>query len=188
MAVQKQSRISVVPIGVVHSEHVKAEETPIQPCFARGCKGEVEIFPEYAEGLKDVEGFSHLFLIYSLHQAGPALLTVTPFLDDQPRGVFSTRYPRRPNHLGLSLVRLERREGNKLFVIDVDILDGTPLLDIKPFRPQFDVVTKARAGWMENIKPKQARVRGRRGYRGQGRPPGPKAVIDVSASTENEKE
>ena len=174
MADKKDNRIEMSPIGIIHSEHVKATETPIQPCYAKGCKGEVEIFPEYAEGLKDVEGFSHLFLIYSLHQAGPALLTVTPFLDDEPRGVFATRYPQRPNHLGLSLVRLVGREGNKLIVKDVDILDGTPLLDIKPFRPLFDVVTKARAGWMENINPKQARVRGRRGYRGQGRPQKPK--------------
>lgn len=172
---KKGNPIAVSPIGVIHSEHVKAEATPIQPCYAKGCQGVVEIFPEYAEGLKDVEGFSHLFLIYSFHRAGPALLTVTPFLDDEPRGVFATRYPRRPNHLGLSLVRLERREGNKLFVKDLDVLDGTPLLDIKPFRPQFDVVTKAKAGWMENIKPKSARVRGRRGYRGQGRPPKPKS-------------
>ena len=166
MAGKKSDSITVSPIGVIHSEHVRAEETPIQPCYAKGCKGAVEIFPEYAEGLKDVEGFSHLFLIYSFHQAGPAMLTVTPFLDDEPRGVFATRHPRRPNHLGLSLVRLERREGNKLFVKDVDVLDGTPLLDIKPFRPQFDVVTKAQAGWMEKIKPKPGRVRGLRGYRG----------------------
>jgi len=174
MAGKKGNPIAVTPIGVIHSEHAQAEATPIQPCYARGCQGEVEIFPEYAEGLKDVEGFSHLFLIYSFHQAGPALLTVTPFLDDEPRGVFATRHPRRPNRLGLSLVRLERREGNKLIVKDIDVLDGTPLLDIKPFRPQFDVVTKARAGWMDNIKPKQARVRGRRGYRGQGRSNKPK--------------
>ncbi|GAF87189.1 unnamed protein product, partial [marine sediment metagenome] len=121
------------PIGVIRSEHVVAEQTPIQPAYAQGCKGLVEVCPEFEEGLRDLEGFSHLFLIYHFHQAEPAKLVVKPFLQDVERGVFATRAPCRPNAVGLSIVELVRREGNVLHLDGVDILDGTPLLDIKPY-------------------------------------------------------
>ena len=154
--------ITCTPIGMIHSEHRDSEETPIQPVYARGCLGQVEVFPDYAEGLKDLEGFSHVVLLYHFHCAGDALLTVQPFLEDAPRGVFSTRHPRRPNRIGLSVVRLLRLEGNNLFVEDVDILDGTPLLDIKAYMPRFDQVEGARGGWNDRVDGEVARLRGAR--------------------------
>lgn len=160
--------VTLVPIGVVHSEHVRADETPIQPTFASGCRGTAEVFPEYTDGLKDIEGFSHLILLYHFDRAQPAPLVVKPFLDDTPRGVFATRHPGRPNRIGLSVVRLVRREGNLLFLEDVDILDGTPLLDIKPFLSHFDAPEESRRGWTEQIDPNVAQERGRRGFRRRG--------------------
>jgi len=157
--------ITLRPIGVIHSPHKRAEETPIQPVYAQGIEGSVEIFPEYADGLRDLEGFSHIYLIYHFHRAGPARLIVKPFLEDVPRGVFATRAPVRPNPIGLSLVRLVRREGNVLYLEDVDILDGTPLLDIKPYVSRFDSRENARCGWQEGVDEGTARVRGRRQYR-----------------------
>jgi tRNA-Thr(GGU) m(6)t(6)A37 methyltransferase TsaA len=106
--------ITYKPIGVIHSEHIAAQETPIQPTYAKGCKGRVEVFPEFAEGLCDLDGFSHVYLIYHFHQAGAAKLTVKPFLQDVERGVFATRAPCRPNAIGLSVVELVCREENVL--------------------------------------------------------------------------
>jgi len=159
-------QITYVPIGVIRSEHREAEATPIQPVYARGCPGRAEIRPEYAEGLKDLGGFSHLILLYHFHRAGEPLLTVVPFTDDAPRGVFSTRHPQRPNAIGLSVVRLVRIEGSVLHLQDVDILDGTPLLDIKPYVPRFDGVESAQGGWTQTIDHQTARRRGRRGFQG----------------------
>jgi tRNA (adenine37-N6)-methyltransferase len=152
-------------IGVVHSPHKRAQETPIQPVYARGIAGRAEIFPEFAEGLRDIEGFSHLHLLYLFHVAGPMRLSVQPFLEDAFHGVFATRAPGRPNPIGLSLVRLVRREGNILHLGDVDLLDGTPLLDIKPYIKRFDVREDVRCGWQENIDETKAQERGRRGFR-----------------------
>lgn len=149
-------------IGVIHSEHRLPEETPIQPVFARGCPGRVEVYPAYAEGLEYIETFSRLILLYALHAAGEPLLTVRPFLDDTPRGVFATRHPRRPNRIGLSVVRLVRRAGTVLHVEDVDTLDATPLIDIKPYVPRFDAPPDAGEGWIGAVDPEQARRRGRR--------------------------
>ena len=159
--------IILTPIGVIHSEHVKVKETPIQSTFAQGCQGTVELLPEYEKGLKDIEEFSHLILLYHFHKAGPVSLVVKPFLDDKHRGLFATRHPCRPNAIGLSVVRLLRREETTLFLEDVDMLDETPLLDIKPYFPQHDAPEGAQGGWAEAIDPIVARVRGRRGYRGQ---------------------
>ena len=153
-------------IGVIHSEHFAAEKTPIQPAYAKGCKGQAEILPEFAEGLRDLEGFSHVYLLYHLHQAGPASLVAKPFLQDVARGVFATRSPRRPNPIGLSIVELVRREGNVLHLDGVDILDGTPLLDIKPYTAKFDCIQTTRNGWQDEVDEETARQRGRRGYRG----------------------
>lgn len=160
--------ISYRPIGIIRSEHTEATATPIQPAFARDCRGRVEILPEYAEGLRDVEGFSHLYLIYALDRAGPARLVVKPFLQDVDRGIFATRAPFRPNPIGLSLVRLLGREGNVLHVDGLDILDGTPLLDLKPYAPRFDAVDQVRGGWTDEVDAETARRRGLRGYRRGG--------------------
>lgn len=112
--------------------------------------GSVEVFPEYVEGLKDLEGFSHIILLYHFHLSGKPTLMVTPYMDSTPRGVFATRSPRRPNAIGISVVRLIRIEKNILHIQDIDIVDGTPLLDIKPHVPDFEVREVQRIGWLEN--------------------------------------
>jgi tRNA (adenine37-N6)-methyltransferase len=137
------------PIGTVHSPFKEPPGTPIQPGAAAGVQGLVEVFPEYREGLADLEGFSHLILLYYFHLAQGFALRVKPFLDDQPRGLFATRAPARPNPIGISTVRLERVEGARLYVREVDIVDGTPLLDIKPYVPRFDRRDGATSGWLE---------------------------------------
>lgn len=123
---------------------------PIQAVGAKGVKGTVEIEPEYENGLKDLEGFSHITLVYHFHLSGEYELAVKPFMDDQVRGVFATRAPRRPNPIGTSVVRLLMVQGCRLDIQDVDIVDGTPLLDIKPFVPAFDVRKAERIGWLSN--------------------------------------
>ncbi|MBS1186535.1 MAG: putative cytosolic protein [Burkholderiaceae bacterium] len=158
------AEVLLQPIGVIHSEHQRPESTPVQPVFARQCLGRVELHPEYAAGLTGIEGFSHLYLIYHLHLAPAPRLTVQPFLGDGEHGVFATRFPARPNHLGLSVVELLRREGNRLLVRGVDILDGTPLLDIKPYSARFDHITAERNGWMDMVDDETATQRGLRGY------------------------
>jgi len=165
-----EAAITYRPIGVIRSEHVRAEETPIQPAYAAGCMGRAEVFREYAEGLRDIEGFSHLYLVYHLHKAGPApsKLLVKPFLQDVERGVFATRAPCRPNAIGLSIVELVRREGNVLHLLNVDILDGTPLLDIKPYTARFDCIKTARNGWQDDLDDETARRLGRRGHKARG--------------------
>jgi tRNA (adenine37-N6)-methyltransferase len=137
------------PIGVIHSPFNTTKGMPIQPTFSDAA-GQVEVFPEFAEGLRDLEGFSHIILIYALHRAGNYALLVRPFLDDAERGVFATRHPSRPNPIGISIVRLLTRSATFLEVGGIDVLDGTPLLDIKPYVPDFDVRIPARAGWYES--------------------------------------
>ncbi len=136
-------------IGVIHSPFKEPEGTPIQPTATEGVDGIVEVFPEYAEGLEDLEGFSHIILIYHFHLSKKPSLKVKPFMDSQIHGVFSTRAQSRPNPIGISVVRLIRVEGNMLYIRDVDIVDGTPLLDIKPYVPGFDVREVERIGWLE---------------------------------------
>lgn len=136
------------PIGVVGSPFKDIAGMPIQPTGARGVRGTVDILPEYRTGLQDLAGFSHVILLYHFHRSGPCSLTVVPFLDTIPRGVFATRAPRRPNPIGLSVVRLLGVEEGRLEIMDVDILDGTPLLDIKPFVPSFDSPGDVRTGWL----------------------------------------
>jgi tRNA-Thr(GGU) m(6)t(6)A37 methyltransferase TsaA len=159
------------PIGVIRSEHTSADATPIQPVYARDSLGRAEILPEFADGLADIEGFSHLYLIYHLDRAEPARLRVKPYLHDIEHGIFATRAPCRPNPIGMSLVRLLGREGPILHLAGVDVLDGTPLLDLKPFAPRYDTVKKPRGGWTEQIDEETACRRGRRGYRGKGNGP-----------------
>jgi len=134
------------PIGVIYSPFTDKSQTPIQASRSQD-KGAVEVYPEYAEGLQDLEGFSHIFLLYVFHKSSSYSLLVKPLLDDQLRGVFATRHPARPNPIGMSVVRLIARQGNTLEVEGVDMLDGTPLLDIKPYVTYFDVRTDTRSGW-----------------------------------------
>jgi tRNA-Thr(GGU) m(6)t(6)A37 methyltransferase TsaA len=155
-------RVTYTAIGVIHSGHVSADRTPIQPAFAKGCRGRAVVFPEYAEGLCDLDGFSHVYLLVHLHRAGRARLLVKPFLQDRERGVFATRSPRRPNPIGLSIVELIRREGNVLHFDGADLLDGTPLLDIKPYTARFDRIAATRNGWQDEVDEKTARRLGRR--------------------------
>jgi tRNA-Thr(GGU) m(6)t(6)A37 methyltransferase TsaA len=137
------------PIGVIHSPFTDKSQTPIQASSSQAI-GFVEIYTEFAEGLQDLEGFSHIILFYVFHESTGYSLHVKPFLDDQMRGVFATRYPARPNQIGFSVVRLISPIANILQVEGVDMLDGTPLLDIKPFVPEFDIRTDTRAGWYEH--------------------------------------
>lgn len=161
-----ESVIRFRPIGVIHSEHVQAEATPIQPGFAADCQGRVEVSPEWAAGLHDLDGLSHIYLIYHLHQADAPKLAVKPFLQDVERGIFATRAPCRPNAIGMSIVRLLRREGSTLHIEGVDILDGTPLLDIKPYTTRFDHIQTLSNGWQDEVDEATAQRLGRRAYAG----------------------
>lgn len=143
------SRIEYAPIGVIHSPFQDLADMPIQPTSQASRPGTVEIYPEFVLGLQDLAGFSHLYLIYHLHKAKRVDLKVTPFLDDRPHGVFATRAPNRPNPIGLSLVKLKRIEGAILHVSNLDVLDGTPLLDLKPYLPPFEEAEDVRLGWLE---------------------------------------
>ena len=155
---------SYLPIGIIRSEHTIAEQTPVQPVFAADCKGMIEISPEYAGGLDDLDGFSHIYLIYHMHQAGTARLHLKPFLQDVEHEIFATRAPYRPNPIGMSVVELVCREHNILHVRGVDILDGTPLLDIKPYSAKFDHIIATRSGWLDDVDDNTAIIRGRREY------------------------
>ena len=144
------------PIGIIRSPYKETEGTPIQTTGAKGVEGTVEVLPEYVEGLKDLDGFSHIILIYHFHLSKGYSLTVKPFLDDTHRGVFSTRAPKRPNAIGFSVVRLVKIEGATLHIEDVDIVDSTPLLDIKPYVPEFDSRDAERIGWLSGKAEKAA--------------------------------
>lgn len=135
-------------IGIIHTPFKDTAGLPIQPRAAQGIKGSVEILPEYAEGLHDLSGFSHIILLYHLHLSKGYSLKVTPFLDNTLRGLFATRAPKRPNPIGLSVVKLDVIKGSVLYIEEVDIVDGTPLLDIKPYVPEFDERKNYRIGWL----------------------------------------
>lgn len=140
-------------IGTIHSPFRDRVGMPVQPVGATEVQGHIDIEPDLVEGLLDIEGFSHLTLIYCLHKASQGRLVVTPFMDTQPHGIFATRSPARPNPIGLSVVRLLGRVGNRLDIAHVDILDGTPLLDIKPYIPEFDSYPEVpRIGWFEKAR------------------------------------
>ncbi len=145
-------QFTVTPIGVIHTPFKEAGGTPIQSAFAEGVEGVVEVFEEYVPGLKDVDGFERLWLMYWFDRVAGHKLHVTPYMDTQPRGLFATRAPSRPNPIGMSPVKLDRIEGNKLYIRDADMLDGTPLLDIKPYSPKFDYFEVSRSGWMDAVK------------------------------------
>ncbi len=157
------SEIVFRPIGTVRSPFHEPAGTPVQAAASRTAVGVIEIFPEYQAGLQDLEGFSHLILIYHCHLAKGFSLKTKAFLDNREHGVFATRAPARPNPIGISTVRLERVEGARLYIREVDIVDGTPLLDLKPYVPRFDCFPEAQSGWFEaNLaKLDQARDDGR---------------------------
>jgi tRNA-Thr(GGU) m(6)t(6)A37 methyltransferase TsaA len=137
------------PIGIIHTPYKTPQGTPIQPPAAKGVEADIEVFEKYAEGLADLEGFSHIYLIYHFHLSRKFSLMVKPFLDDEPHGLFATRAPSRPNAIGLSIVELIGKEQNILHIKNIDVLDGTPLLDIKPYVPGFDIRKVHKIGWME---------------------------------------
>ena len=150
------------PIGIIHTAYKSPEGTPIQPPTSKGVESDVEVFENYAEGLTDLEGFSHIYLIYHFHLSRKFSLKVKPFLDDESHGLFATRAPSRPNAIGLSIVELIGTEKNILRVKNIDVLDGTPLLDIKPYVARFDSVPDARDGWVAGVDEETARERGAR--------------------------
>jgi len=142
--------IEFKPIGIINSPFKELKGMPIQPSGAKGVQGKVRLFSEYKAGLKDLDGFSHIILVYHFHLSKGFSLKTKPFLDDAVRGVFATRAPRRPNLIGLSVVELEKIEGTTLYISNVDIVDGTPLLDIKPYVPEFDLREDIKIGWLTN--------------------------------------
>ena len=155
--------IEYKPIGVIHSPFKSAQGVPIQPKAAKEVEGVIEIFPDYVEGLRDLDGFSHIILIYHFHLVRGYRLLVKPYMDDSVRGVFATRAPARPNPIGISVVKLLKIDRNLIYVKGLDVVDGTPLLDIKPYVPDFDIFEVERIGWLERCvhKLKQAKDDGR---------------------------
>lgn len=144
--------MQTTPIGIIHTPFKSREGMPIQPAGAKGIKGIVEVYEPFQAGLKDLDGFSHIILLYEFHRSEGYNLDVVPFMDTEPRGLFSTRAPKRPNPIGLSVVQLNRTENNILHIENVDILDGTPLLDLKPYVPDFDSAQDVRTGWLEEAR------------------------------------
>jgi tRNA-Thr(GGU) m(6)t(6)A37 methyltransferase TsaA len=140
--------IRLKPIGVIHSPYKAKQEMPIQTYISKEV-AEIEVFEEYVDGLKDIEGFSYIILLYWFHKSKRRSLHVKPFLDDNLHGIFACRHPNRPNPIGISTVKLLERRRNILLVEGVDTLDGTPLIDIKPYVPKFDERKGAKAGWLE---------------------------------------
>jgi tRNA-Thr(GGU) m(6)t(6)A37 methyltransferase TsaA len=148
MEARREAVFTYWSIGIIRSPYQDPAGMPIQPAGAGGIPGRVEVFEEYRAGLADLDGFSRIILIYPFHRSAGYSLVVTPFLDSRPRGLFSTRAPRRPNAIGLSTVRLVGVKDRELSIEDVDILDGTPLFDIKPYVPAFDSYPDERSGWL----------------------------------------
>lgn len=141
--------LEFTPIGIIHTPFVELEDMPIQPSGAANIKGTVEVFADYRPGLKDLDGFSHVILLYHFHLSRSFNLQVIPFLDTEPHGIFATRAPKRPNPIGLSIVKLDKVEDGVMYIQNVDVIDGTPLLDIKPYAPVFDAQVDVRTGWLE---------------------------------------
>ncbi len=153
--------LTLRPIGVIHSPHREAAGTPIQSVYAEASEGEVVLDPEFVPALADIEGFERLWLLYAFDRAGTYRPRVVPYRDTVEHGLLATRSPCRPNPLGLSVVRLLGREGNRLRVAGLDILDGTPLLDIKPYVPDFDAFPGAKAGWLDARRSERKHADGR---------------------------
>ena len=161
-----QRNTAMHPIGIIHSPFRNLSDMPIQPKGAAAQEGEVEVFADFAEGLLDLDGFSHIYLLYRFHQAQRTELRVVPFMDSVARGVFATRSPLRPNHIGLSIVELVKVEANVVTIRGVDVLDGTPLLDIKPYIAAFDEVRDSLSGWMQASREEVSAARSDRRFIG----------------------
>jgi len=146
----KSGKIVLDSIGKIKTPWLTLDNMPIQPTGAKNIKGVIELFPEYYDGLKDIEDFSHITLIYQLHLVTEPQLEVIPFMDTETKGIFATRSPKRPNKLGISTVEIEKVEGNKIFILDVDMINDSPLLDIKPFFEDFDNRFNTKKGWLSN--------------------------------------
>lgn len=145
-------KIEYTPIGIVHSPFKDLNSIPRQASIAKGSKATVEIYPEYQGGLKDLDGFSHIILLCHFHKVSGYSLEVVPPIDTQSRGLFATWSPKRPNPIGLSVVQLDAINKNNLMISNLDILDGTPVLDIKPYFREFDSDEKIRTGWLGKVK------------------------------------
>ncbi|HON53514.1 MAG TPA: tRNA (N6-threonylcarbamoyladenosine(37)-N6)-methyltransferase TrmO [Bacteroidales bacterium] len=144
--------IKIQPIGTIYTPHISINNMPIQPIAAHGIKGRIELLPQYTAGLKDIEGFSHITLLYHLHAIEGYELEVIPFMDTEKRGIFATRAPKRPNAIGISTVVLIGVENNILYIEQVDMLNKSPLIDIKPFYPRYDNREHVKIGWLEKNK------------------------------------
>ena len=144
-------KVELESIGTIHTEFKKIEGMPIQPTGAKGVQGTIEIKDKYADGLKDIDGFSHIHIIYLLHKVEGYMLEVKPFMDNDTHGVFATRSPKRPNRIGSSVIKIDKIEGNTVYVSNIDVLNETPLLDIKPYVPQLyeDTIEELKIGWFE---------------------------------------
>ncbi len=145
-------KIIYEPIGIIHSPFSKPEGMPIQPSAGKGIRGHIIVNEAYAEGLDDLDGFSHIYLLYHLHLSKSYKLKVVPFLDDRERGLFATRAPKRPNPIGLSVVKLCGITSNRIDIENIDIVDGTPLLDIKPFVSEMNENSDYKIGWLSEYK------------------------------------
>lgn len=150
-------KIEYEPIGFVRSPYKNLKEIPNQPHYAKDITGQVEIFPEYEPGLKDLDGFSHLILVCHFHMSSEFRLQVVPSGETEIRGLFSTRSPNRPNPVGISIVRLKKIEKNILLISDLDILDGTPVIDLKPYVREFEKLSDVRNGWNDVMKKRRKR-------------------------------
>jgi tRNA-Thr(GGU) m(6)t(6)A37 methyltransferase TsaA len=150
---------SITPIGIIQTPFDNLKGLPIQPSGAAKVMGTIVMEKEYEQGLNDLDGFSHIILLYHFHESKGYNLMVKPFLDDHKRGLFSTRAPRRPNPIGLSIVRLIKREGNRLTIKGIDVLNGTPLIDIKPYVPGFDTKEVTSIGWLEKSYEKAVSIK-----------------------------
>ena len=142
-------KIELTPIGIIHTPFKTVENMPIQPSAAKEVTGTIEIFPEYADGLSDLDGFSHIYVIFFLNMVREPKLKVIPFLDTVERGIFATRSPARPNAVGLSLAELVSVKGNRIIIRGVDMLDESPIIDIKPYVPDFEICDNVKKGWFE---------------------------------------
>jgi tRNA-Thr(GGU) m(6)t(6)A37 methyltransferase TsaA len=140
--------MEISPIGIIRTPFATKEQCPIQPLYSNGATGNVEILKELEAGLKDIDSFSHIYLLYLLDRAGKVELVRETFLDDEPHGIYASRHPCRPNGIGMSIVKLVKRENNILTVEGIDVLDKTPLIDIKPYVPRFDIIESASEGWI----------------------------------------
>ena len=140
--------ITIKPIGIIHTPFDRKETCPIQSVYSEKTRGTIEVFSKHAPGLKDIDAFSHIYLFYYFDRAGDIEYIRSTFLDDEPHGIYASRHPCRPNGIGMSIVKLIKRRKNKLEVEGVDVLNQTPLLDIKPYIPKFDVFEAATEGWI----------------------------------------